>query len=62
MRWTVGGIQKGMDDIYTSETNQYSHADDVIKEDELQSMNCEGPNTNTHKIDGGAVEHRHAAG
>ena len=62
MRWTVGGIHKGMDDIYMSETNQYSHADGVIKEDELQSMNCEGPNTNTHKREEGAVEQGHAAG
>ena len=49
------GIQRSMDD-FMSEVNQES----IIVQDELQSMNCEGPNTNRHKEEERAVEQGHA--
>ena len=44
-----------MDD-FMSEVNQES----IIVQDEVQSMNCEGPNTNRHKEEERAVELGHA--
>ena len=49
------GIQRSMDD-FMSEVNQES----IIVQDEVQSMNCEGPNTNRHKEEERAVEQGHA--
>lgn len=46
--------------IIMSEANQYSHAEGIIVVDEMQSMNCEGSNTNTHKEEERAVEQGHA--
>ena len=45
------GIQRSMDD-FMSEVNQ----DSIIVQDEVQSMNFEGPNTNRHKEEERAVE------
>ena len=49
------GIQRSMDD-FMSEVNQES----IIVQDEVQSMNCEGPNTNRHKEEEHAEEQAHA--
>ena len=46
--------------VFMSDVNQYSHAESLIVEDEVQSMNCEGPNTNTHKEEERAMEQGHA--
>ena len=52
------GIQRSLDD-FMSEVNQYSHAEGIIVEDEVQSMNCEGPNAGTHKEEERSVEQGH---
>ena len=49
------GIQRSMDD-FMSQVNQES----IIVQDEVQSMNCEGPNTNRHKEEERTVEQGHA--
>ena len=54
-----GGTQKRLDD-FMLEVNQYSHTEGIIMEDEVQSMNCEGPNTDTRKEEERAVEQGHA--
>ena len=54
-----GGIQKSMDE-FMSEVNQYSHAEGIMVEDEVQSMHCKGPNRGTHKEEERAVEQGHA--
>ena len=53
------GLQRSLDD-FMSEVNQYRHAGNITIEDEVQSVNCEGPNANTHKEEECAVEQGHA--
>ena len=53
------GLQRSLDD-FMSEVNQYRHAGSITIEDEVQSVNCEGPNANTHKEEERAVEQGHA--